>query len=83
MRRSRGGADHGVMMNGYDMTGWGWAFMTVGTLAFVALLVIVVWLVARPQQRDSSPREVLDARLARGELDVDEHARLLRALHSS
>jgi putative membrane protein len=71
---------HGRMMNGYDMTGWGWAFMTLGMLAVVALLVLVVWLALRPQRPAASPRELLDVRLARGELDVDEHARILSAL---
>jgi hypothetical protein len=69
------------MMYGYDMTGWGWAVMILGMAGLFALLFVVVWLVARPQRPSPSPHELLDARLVRGEIDVDEHARLLEALH--
>ena len=63
------------MMDGWDggMSGAGWLFMTV---FWIALLAVVVWAVAslfpRSDGRQGTaerPEDVLDRRLARGEID--------------
>jgi uncharacterized membrane protein len=74
------------MMNGYDMTGWGWfgmAMMVIGTIATVGL---VAWAFSsrRPGERQlpgPTARERLDARLAGGEIDTSEYRDRLEALH--
>ncbi|MEW6583648.1 MAG: hypothetical protein AB1416_12910 [Actinomycetota bacterium] len=78
------------MMFGWDGgmgTGW-WVLMI---LVWVVLIALVVWAIARlfptrpdgepgrPADRDT-PQDILDRRLARGEIDVDEYARLREAL---
>jgi putative membrane protein len=71
------------MMNGYHMNGWGWAGMTLMAIIVVAILGLV-WVVARraaePSVRATTAREQLDARLARGEIDVQEYRDRLVAL---
>lgn len=72
--------------------GWaGWTMMTAGMLGFwllVALLVVVLvrttWSgprssADRPSQRPDA-RTLLDERLARGEIDVEDHAARVAAL---
>ena len=66
-------------------TGW-WIVMMIGMVAFWALVIYgIVWLVqqvaagARGPGRQS-PREILEERLARGEIDVDEYERRAAAL---
>ena len=78
------------MMGGWDngMGGGGWILMILTWIVFIAL---IVWAIARlfpalsggdgRRGADAeTPREVLDRRLARGEIDVDEHRRLREAL---
>jgi putative membrane protein len=69
--------------------GWGWwLVMTIGMVAFWALVIFgIVWLVhggQNTQRRDEpprdSPKELLERRLAQGEISVDEYRRLLDAL---
>lgn len=67
------------------MVGWGWATMALGLAVVVALIVLAVWLVARYEHpRSSVPsesaREILDRRLARGEIDLDAYERAAGAL---
>ena len=73
------------MMFGYgaDWPVWGIALMWTGMIAFLALLIWAVYaLVASTTRRTSadfggtSARAVLDQRLARGEIDAEEHRRL-------
>jgi len=60
--------------------------MAIGSLIFCALVVWVAYAVfAAPMRRegerpDRSAQQILDERLARGELDVDEYQRLTREL---
>jgi putative membrane protein len=70
------------MMNG----GWSWWWvvpMMVSTALFVGAIVAVVIAVMRsdalPHQR--TPEELLRERFARGEIDADEYAHRLDALH--
>jgi putative membrane protein len=53
--------------------GWGWAvLMTIAWLAILGLLVGAV--LTRMRDRSSaSPREILDRRLAAGEIDLDQY----------
>ena len=76
----------------HAMSGWGYALMTVSTLTLVALLVVgLVLLVryagqstppaARPQPQ--SPEDILDQRLARGEIDTQEYETRLVTLRGA
>ncbi len=71
--------------------GWGWwLVMSIGMLAFWALVIYaVVWLIRggqNVQQQDQAPpksetpEEILKRRLARGEISIEEYRRLLDAL---
>ena len=64
----------------HDMS-WGWGIlMMIGWLAVWALIIwgaVTVW---RDRTPDRSAREVLDRRLAAGEISVDEYERLRSAL---
>jgi putative membrane protein len=62
---------------GYGMNGWGVLMMGgLWLILIVAAVAIVVWMFPRDQrprtaERSPTPLEVLDARLARGEIDVE------------
>ena len=69
--------------------GWGWwLVMSIGMVAFWALVIYgIVWLIRgtqnppRPEQRpEPSPREILKRRLAEGEISIDEYNQRLEAL---
>ncbi len=72
--------------------GWGWGWwlvMSIGMVAFWALIIYaIVWLIrggrsANPEIRPSrpeSPEEILQRRLARGEISIEDYERLLAAL---
>ncbi|MFC7501805.1 hypothetical protein, partial [Nocardioides sp. GCM10030258] len=64
-----------------------WPAMLVMMVLFWGLLAVGVVLAVRwlrdsvqVSDRESDPRRILDERLARGEIDVAEHARSLAAL---
>lgn len=70
-----------TLWHSHDLSASGWVGMTLGMLAFWALLIaVVVWLVRDLDQRQagspSSPRpgpeQVLAERFARGEIDERE-----------
>ncbi len=77
------------MMGGWDngMGAGGWVLMI---FAWVALIALVVWAISRlfptraggdsREQLAETPDDILDRRLARGEIDTDEYARLRDAL---
>ncbi len=77
------------MMFGYvndHMSAWGWFGMSVGMLAFWALLIAVIVLVVRwvggsTHASTSSPEQILADRFARGEIDEAEYRDRLAALH--
>lgn len=83
-----------VMMYGYGHGGWPvWAdaLMWLGTIALLGLLVWTVTAVVAGAARRrgdgsgaaaSGPGRILDERLARGEIDAGEYARLRAALAS-
>jgi uncharacterized membrane protein len=63
----------------HDM-GWGWGIlMTLGWLALFALVVGVV-LAAVRDRRGPSARELLDRRLAAGEIGLDDYERARAAM---
>lgn len=68
-------------MSDYDMNGSGFGMMVLMIVVIIAIIV-AIWLFARRQGESMlpSPGAVLDARLARGEVSVDEHSELRRAL---
>ncbi len=67
---------------GHDMNGWDWVW-GMGMMVFsLVVLGVLVWLAASYIRRDqsggvvrSTPRDELDRRLARGEIDVEEYTR--------
>ena len=83
------------MMSGYG-GGGGWsvpeiAFMWIVVTIFVGLLIWGTYALAGGSRRRSNelgegagdPARILDERLARGEVDADEYAKLREALASS
>lgn len=68
------------MMDGYGMTTGGWVFMVIFWAVVIAVIAAVALRLLRPGERDRSaepaeidPREILDQRYARGEIDTDEY----------
>lgn len=60
---------------------WHWLWMAAGWLVLLGLAVAAsAWLFPRAPRRHDDAREVLDGRLVRGELDVDEYRRLCSEL---
>jgi putative membrane protein len=75
-----------------DISGWGWAAMSVGMVLFWGLLilggVLLVRAMSRPPREapgDSrpAPEQVLADRFARGEIDEEEYRQRLETLRSS
>ena len=70
----------------HDMSGWGAApMMILWTAAFIGAMVLLAWIVRQWPQRGpgaggGSARDVLDQRLATGEIDIDAYRRLREAM---
>lgn len=69
------------------MNGWAYAFMAIGSVLFLALIIAVVFIAVRylgPRTRPADGRataeQILAERYARGEIDEEEYRRRLRAL---
>src|SRR5262245_28912598 len=68
---------------------WGWLLGCFGMVMFLGLVILGIWYVvthAVPGSESPQPdgaRAVLDNRLARGEVDTDEYARLRDAITST
>jgi putative membrane protein len=59
---------------------WGWGIlMMLGWLALLGLLVGVVLAVVR-DRRSAAPREILDRRLAAGDIEIDDYRRTRDAM---
>ena len=69
--------------------GWdAWLVMSVGMVAFFALVIWLVLNIARASQEgpippDRTPEDLLAKRFANGEIDDDEYQRRLDKLHAS
>jgi putative membrane protein len=72
-------------MYGDHMSGSDWGLMVLWAVLLIVLVVGVIWAVASFARRDqasvtggsrASGREILDERLALGEIDPDEYDRL-------
>lgn len=83
------------MMWGYGF-GWGWLLMSLGSILWIALLVILVWALIRwltgkmasPSQpptpvRNISAMEILRQRYARGEIDTVTFEQMRERLEAS
>jgi putative membrane protein len=69
----------------YGMGWGGWLIACLMMLAFLALIVVVSLALARGSQGGvgsghPSAKEILDERLARGEIDTEEYTRTLDTL---
>ncbi|MFE3644172.1 SHOCT domain-containing protein [Streptomyces sp. NPDC059169] len=71
----------------HDIGGWGLFAMSASMILFWALVISAVFLLVRSPDRTqehhrirSTPEEILDERLAHGEIDTDEYERRLAAL---
>jgi len=68
----------------HDWNWAGWLAMTIGMAGFwilVAMLVLVVVRAGRsPNAHELGPRQILERRLARGEIDIEEFRKLLDAM---
>ena len=73
------------------MNGWGWGMMIVWSAVWIGFLAVLIWAAVQwvrrtpqdgqpPQPPPRSAREVLDTRLALGEIDPDEYQRRREAL---
>jgi putative membrane protein len=84
-----------VMMFGYGYGAswpvWGIALMWLGMIAVIGLIIWAVYGATRsssqrggsgPGEDAAAPGRILDERLARGDIDTEEHARLREALAS-
>ena len=74
------------MMGRHIMDGWDWAWMTTMMVLFWGLVATVVVVALRHSPVETrrptvTPEEVLQRRLAAGEIDVNEYHERLNALH--
>jgi putative membrane protein len=79
-----------MFWNGDSWAWWQMLLMWMGMLAFWALVIWGVWALVigatrRPEehQADHSARQILDERLARGEIDTEEYRRRRDAIEPS
>jgi len=84
------------MMWGYGL-GWGWLMMSLGTILWFAILVVLVWALIRwlnnrttqvpppPSGMQSEPTalEILQQRYARGENDTETYEQMRERLQTS
>ena len=85
--------DATAMMGWYDgdhKTGWGWVGMTLSSILFIALLVLVGMLllrvarqVDRPAEPVRSPEQLLAERFARGEISDEQYRQQLATLRDT
>lgn len=74
----------------HDLDGGWWIVMMIGMVLFWALVIVaVVWAVRAwtggqgPARRESTPQEVLERRLAEGEISVEDYDERRRVLSGS
>jgi putative membrane protein len=71
----------------HSMGDWGWAMMAFWIVLWLALIGLAVWAVSewtgrrgQPREPGESPRDILDRRLAQGEISLEEYERARDAL---
>jgi uncharacterized membrane protein len=65
----------------YNHMSWGWGIlMTLGWVILLGLFVMLLVSPLRGRGSSSSPREVLDKRLAAGEITIEEYERARGAM---
>ena len=73
-----------VMWWDHDWDWAGWLVMTIGMVGFWVLVALLVLAVVRADRRPDAgelePRQILERRLARGEIDVEEYRERLAAM---
>lgn len=75
---------------GSEMSGWGYALMTISMVLFWGLVIMTAVVLGRRFLRDDpplgggpiTPEEVLAMRLARGEIDEDDYERRMAVLRA-
>ena len=80
-----------MMYWGNHMGTGDWIFSILGTLILIGLIVgLIVWIVSPNSRSQSSPyatgesaREILDRRLANGELNTQDYTQLREALNDA
>ena len=78
-----------MMYWGNHMGTGGWIFSILATVIFVALIVaLIVWMVSPNSRSDGasdvtgeSPRDILDRRLASGEITIEQYQQLRETLN--
>lgn len=73
------------MMGGGMMYGFGWIGLILNIAIIIGIVILVVWAVKRFTSGSTSssgqtPREILQARYARGELTRDQYQQILQDL---
>jgi putative membrane protein len=81
-----------MMYDGWMGWGGGHGGMWIGPIFLIVILAAAVWAASSfmfrsdggppPPRHDKTPREILDERFARGEIDEDEYRRRRDALSS-
>ena len=72
-----------MMWDGYGSTAWGWAIGALLLMLVVAAVVVVAVRTGMTPQSSAarlSPKDILDERLARGELTPGQYRQHLKAL---
>ena len=71
----------------HSMGDWRWAMMVFWIVLWLALIGLAVWAISdytgrrgEPREPGESPREILDRRLASGEIGLEEYERAREAL---
>ena len=70
----------------HDMSGWGASMMVLWTVIWLGALGLLAWAIVQWTRRtpdggtSKSARELLDERLATGEIDIDEYRRRRAAM---
>ena len=73
-------------MMGYGgMEGWGWLGMGAGLAVWVTFIAAIVWAVValtsrREEPRETTPRDAVRARYARGEITREQYQAMLEDL---
>lgn len=69
------------MMGGRGMMGYGFGFGPLAFLLLIAGIVLVVLAFARKEPKVDEPLGILKARLAKGEITIEQFEELKKALH--